>query len=110
MISRSSFCSLLRSGRLSRKTATAGGREILTVTIAADTGNWDVDLKDQFDHVGPQDPGVENTALQGSGGPVESLDLSAYLTATDYDGDTVTGATAGSFTLTIEDDIPVATA
>jgi T1SS-143 domain-containing protein len=95
-------------GQTLTATATAGptvGREILTITIDADTGEWDVDLKDQFDHVAGDD---ENTALQGTDGPIDSLDLSAYLTATDYDGDTVIGAAEGSFILTIEDDIPMA--
>ncbi|WP_167505829.1 retention module-containing protein [Desulfosediminicola flagellatus] len=89
-------------------TGSAGGREILTVEIKAATGNWEVDLKDQFDHVGPQEPGVENSDLVSSSGPLSAIDLSSYLTATDFDGDTVTGAAQGSFTLTIEDDIPKA--
>ncbi|MCP9804143.1 hypothetical protein KBY75_11250, partial [Cyanobium sp. T1G-Tous] len=41
------------------------------------------------------------------GAGLSGIDLSGVLTATDFDGDTATGATAGSFVLTIADDIPV---
>ena len=35
---------------------------------------------------------------------VPSIDFSSILTATDADGDTVTGAAQGAFTITVQDD------
>ena len=39
---------------------------------------------------------------------IGGIDLSGVLTATDFDGDTVTGAAAESFVINVQDDIPVA--
>jgi T1SS-143 domain-containing protein len=86
-------------------TATAGGRTVFTLQVNSG-GSWSFDLHDQLDHVAGNG---ENTALQVSGGnPVPSIDFSSILKATDFDGDSATGTAAGKFTITVEDDIPVA--
>uniref|UniRef100_UPI00398BEF07 hypothetical protein n=1 Tax=Vulcanococcus limneticus TaxID=2170428 RepID=UPI00398BEF07 len=83
-------------------------RTVFTLSVDKD-GSWDFDLQDQLDHAGPQNPGVENTGLEsGLDGTttVPSIDFSSILTATDADGDIVTGAAPGSFAITVVDDIP----
>ena len=88
-------------------TASAGERVVFTLTVNAN-GSWSFDLQDQLDHV---PGGGENAALQlAGGGSIASIDFSKVLTGTDYDGDTVTGAASGSFTITVQDDIPLAPA
>ena len=67
-------------------TATAGGREVFTLTVNTD-GSWSFDLKDQLDHV-DDNMNDENWALQGSTATDGGIDLSKVLTATDFDGDT----------------------
>ncbi|MDX9835761.1 MAG: DUF5801 repeats-in-toxin domain-containing protein, partial [Desulfobulbus sp.] len=88
-------------------TASAGGREVFTFTVN-DDGSWSFDLKDQLDHV-DDGSNTENTALvsgaDGSGS-VAGIDFSSVLTATDFDGDTVTGSAAGTFVVTVVDDVP----
>ncbi len=86
-------------------TASAGGREVFTFTVNND-GSWNFDLNDQLDHV---DDGAndENQALVTDGEAVDSIDFSSILTVTDADGDTVTGAAAGSFLISFVDDIPI---
>ena len=91
-------------------TATAGGREVFTLTVN-DNGSWAFDLKDQLDHV---DDGMndENTDLITNAAgttSVNGIDFSSVLTVTDFDGDTVTGAAAGAFVVTVVDDIPAVT-
>ena len=106
--------------------ATESGRVVFTLKVYHDFGGVDLDVDDQFDHVGPgeetlndgeevfPDPPETATADENwslvSGeegeGSVRYLDLSSILTATDFDGDTVVGAAAGSFVMEAQDDIP----
>src|SRR4029078_8777962 len=51
---------------------------------------------------------TENTALQlVGGGSVNAIDFSSLIVATDAAGDGVPGAASGSFTVAVQDDIPV---
>ena len=83
-------------------------RMVFTLTVNAD-GSWSFDLDDQLDHVaGSGDAGFQlRTSLNDAVG-IPSIDFSSILTATDKDGDTVTGATAGKFAIAIENDVPIA--
>jgi|GEM_PF-2970450 len=94
-------------------TATAGANEgapvVFTLTVNAD-GSWYFDLTDQLDHV----PGNgENTDLltgyDGEEGvtSVPSIDFSSLLRVTDFDGDEITSPPAGSFTIVVQDDVPM---
>ena len=57
---------------------------------------------------GSGDAGFElRTAADGSTN-VPSIDFSSVITATDFDGDQVVGAASGSFTIAIENDVPIA--
>ena len=87
-------------------TASAGNITVFTMTVNTD-GSWAFDLQDQLDHVAGNG---ENRQLVSDNdrGHVNGVDFSSILTATDADGDTVTGAAAGSFVITVVDDIPVA--
>src|SRR4029079_5735852 len=88
-------------------TASAGGREVFTLKVNAD-GSWAFDLKDQLDHVAGNG---ENTALRTvGGGSVDTIDFSEMIVVTDADGDSVRNLlTAGDFSITVQDDIPVIT-
>jgi T1SS-143 domain-containing protein len=89
-------------------TAATAVNTVFTLKITdAESGVWTFDLRDQLDHVEPVSGADENTTLQGLGG--SSIDLSSVLTATDFDGDVTTGATDGSFIVTVTDDIPSVT-
>ena len=79
-------------------TASAGGNTVFTLSLDASTGDYTFTLQDQLDH--PTADGDDNEIL--------SLDLTSILKATDKDGDVVT--TSGSFTINVEDDVPVGTA
>ena len=86
-------------------------RVVFTLTVEED-GTWDFDLQDQLDHVAPPaGTAVENTELllDGTTDTVSSIDFSGIVVATDADGDAVS-PDSGSFTVTVEDDIPVAEA
>lgn len=84
-------------------TGLAGAREVFKLTVQPD-GSWAFDLRDQLDHV----PGNgENTILRtADGGSAAGIDFSGLITATDHDGDTVTGA-RGAFVVRVQDDVPV---
>ena len=87
-------------------TASVGATTVFTLTVNAN-GSWAFDLRDQLDHVAG---GGENAALRTSANgstSVSSIDFSSIITATDADGDTVTGAAQGAFTITVQDDVPV---
>ncbi|MDO8958204.1 MAG: retention module-containing protein [Rhodocyclaceae bacterium] len=94
-------------------TATAGAGEdarvVFTLTVN-ENGSWDFDLTDQLDHV---PGGGQNSSLvtgeDGEGGfsSVPSIDFSSLIQATDGDGDVLDGAPAGSFTITVQDDVPI---
>jgi T1SS-143 domain-containing protein len=89
-------------------TATAGGRTVFTLKVNPD-GSWAFDLDDQLDHV---DDGLntENTALRtnlAGTTSTASIDFSAIVQVTDFDGDTVAPLLAGDFAVTVQDDIPV---
>ena len=89
-------------------TATAGVRTVFTLGVNAD-GSWTFDLDDQLDHVDASGDAGFNliTAADGSTS-VPSIDFSSILVATDFDGDSVTGAASGSFTIAVENDVPIA--
>jgi T1SS-143 domain-containing protein len=81
-------------------TASAGAQTIFTLQVNAD-GSYSFSLQGPLDH-----------PLPGSSddGQLLSLpiDFSGVLTATDGDGDPIGGFEAGSFTIDVEDDVPVA--
>ena len=81
---------------------------VFTLTVSGN-GSWSFDLDDQLDHVaGSGDAGFQLRISPNDAVGIPSIDFSSILTATDKDGDTVTGATAGKFTITIENDVPIA--
>ncbi|PLP58342.1 hypothetical protein CYK37_15670, partial [Mesorhizobium loti] len=89
-------------------TAKAGAVTVFTLTVHAD-GSWNFDLQDQLDHVAGS--GDAGTLLRTSGGgSVPSIDFSSMIVGTDGDGDTVTDATPGAFTITVQNDVPVVVA
>ena len=95
------------NGTTDTLTATAGGRTVFTLVVNAN-GSWTFDLDDQLDHV---DNGLndENLLLRTSLNDlvgVPSIDFSSIVVATDRDGDEIT-LNAGSFTITVQDDVPV---
>ena len=95
------------NGTTDTLTATAGGRTVFTLVVNAN-GSWTFDLDDQLDHV---DNGLndENLLLRTSLNDlvgVPSIDFSSIVVATDRDGDEIT-LNAGSFTIAVQDDIPV---
>ena len=79
---------------------------MFTLVVNAD-GSWTFDLDDQLDHVDASGDAGFNliTAADGSTS-VPSIDFSSILVATDFDGDSATGAASGSFTIAVENDIP----
>ncbi|MES2029672.1 MAG: DUF5801 repeats-in-toxin domain-containing protein, partial [Pseudomonadota bacterium] len=80
----------------------AGDREIFILTVGAD-GSYVFTLKDQIDHP------TLNNLLGDNTENTQAIDLSSYVVATDGDGDSVPLG-AGTFTVTVLDDIPVITA
>jgi len=88
-------------------TATAGANTVFTLTVNTD-GSWNFDLKDQLDHVAGS--GDAGTLLRTTVGSVPSIDFSSMIVATDADGDKATGAAPGSFTVTVQNDVPVVVA
>ncbi|ARU88001.1 hypothetical protein B9K09_08485 [Pseudomonas sp. M30-35] len=82
-------------------TASANGHTIFTLTVTA-TGGYDFVLKGPIDH--PIVDGDDSEDLS-----VLSIDFSASLAVTDGDGDPLAGGfPANTFTINIEDDVPVA--
>ncbi|MEH2588349.1 DUF5801 repeats-in-toxin domain-containing protein [Bradyrhizobium sp. AZCC 1721] len=80
-----------------------GDREVFTLTVGAD-GSYTFTLKDQIDH-----PSLNGTAGDNSENALTTaLDLSAFVIATDGDGDSITLG-AGTFKMEVQDDIPVLT-
>jgi len=81
-------------------TASANGNTIFTLQVNAD-GSWTFTLSGPLDH--PEADGDDSETLLGLG-----IDFSGVLTATDGDGDPLTGGfTPGSFVVDVEDDVPV---
>jgi T1SS-143 domain-containing protein len=96
------------AGNVLTATADDGGaneRVVFTLTVNAN-GSWSFDLEDQLDHV---DNGLndENVALVTSGGSINAIDFSSIIVGVDADGDEISGAASGSFTISVQDDIPV---
>ncbi|WP_273149903.1 retention module-containing protein, partial [Methylophaga thiooxydans] len=91
-------------------TAMAGGTIIFTLTVNAD-GSWAFDLDDQLDHV-DTDSDTTTDLVTGPGSSVGSIDFSSIITASveDFDGDvaTLNGLNAGLFTISVQNDVPVA--
>ncbi|WPC06717.1 retention module-containing protein [Pseudomonas benzenivorans] len=82
-------------------TASVSGYEVFTLVVNAD-GSYLFTLKGPIDH--PMMDGNDGETLAGLG-----IDFSGVLTATDGDGDPLVGGfPAGSFTIDVEDDVPVA--
>ena len=80
-------------------TASAGGVPVFTLTVGAD-GSYSFTLSGPLDH--PVADGDDSEQLAGVG-----IDFSGVLTATDGDGDPLTGGfPAGSFAIKVEDDVP----
>ncbi len=81
-------------------TASAGGVPVFTLTVGAD-GSYGFTLSGPLDH--PVADGNDSEQLSTMG-----IDFSGVLTATDGDGDPLTGGfPAGSFAINVEDDVPV---
>ncbi|WP_323886863.1 retention module-containing protein, partial [Aeromonas allosaccharophila] len=81
-------------------TASAGSVPIFTLTVGAD-GSYSFTLSGPLDH--PVADGNDSEQLSAMG-----IDFSGVLTATDGDGDPLTGGfPAGSFAINVEDDVPV---
>ncbi|WP_412478529.1 retention module-containing protein [Azonexus sp. IMCC34839] len=94
-------------------TATAGSGEdariVFTLTVNAD-GTWKFDLDDQLDHVDDQtnSENFQLLVLDGEGtSSIPAIDFSSIIKVTDFDGDPLNGAPAGSLVIEIQDDIPV---
>ncbi|MEH2570888.1 T1SS-143 domain-containing protein [Bradyrhizobium sp. AZCC 1577] len=80
-----------------------GDREVFTLTVGVD-GSYTFTLKDQIDH-----PSLNGAAGDNSENALTTaLDLSAFVIATDGDGDSITLG-AGTFKMEVQDDIPVLT-
>ncbi|MBL0482851.1 retention module-containing protein, partial [Aeromonas veronii] len=81
-------------------TASAGSVPVFTLTVGAD-GSYSFTLSGPLDH--PVADGDDSEQLAGVG-----IDFSGVLSATDGDGDPLTGGfPAGSFAIKVEDDVPV---
>lgn len=91
-------------------TAMAGGNIVFTLTVNQD-GSWAFDLDDQLDHV-DTDSDTTTDLVTGPGSSVGSIDFSSVITASveDFDGDvaTLNGLNAGLFTISVQNDVPVA--
>ena len=89
-----------------------GYRVVFTLDVNPD-GSWYFDLQDQLDHVddGSNSKNFDLITGQGEGGvtSVPAIDFSSLIKVTDGDGDVLNGAPAGSFTIAIQDDVPVVT-
>ncbi|WOE87096.1 DUF5801 repeats-in-toxin domain-containing protein [Aeromonas veronii] len=80
-------------------TASAGSVPVFTLTVGVD-GSYSFTLSGPLDH--PVADGDDSEQLAGVG-----IDFSGVLTATDGDGDPLTGGfPAGSFAIKVEDDVP----
>ncbi len=81
-------------------TASAGSVPVFTLTVGAD-GSYSFTLSGPLDH--PVADGDDSEQLAGVG-----IDFSGVLSATDGDGDPLTGGfPAGSFAIKVEDDVPM---
>ncbi|MFM5656018.1 DUF5801 repeats-in-toxin domain-containing protein [Aeromonas veronii] len=80
-------------------TASAGSVPVFTLTVGVD-GSYSFTLSGPLDH--PVADGDDSEQLAGVG-----IDFSGVLTATDGDGDPLTGGfPVGSFAIKVEDDVP----
>ncbi|AKR54916.1 T1SS secreted agglutinin RTX [Devosia sp. H5989] len=86
-------------------TATGVTGTVFTLTVNSD-GSWSFDLDGQLDHVAGSG---ENFALRSGEGSVSAIDFSSIITVTDFDGDKLVGLSPNSFTIAVQDDVPVAT-
>uniref|UniRef100_UPI00261EC2ED retention module-containing protein n=1 Tax=uncultured Methylophaga sp. TaxID=285271 RepID=UPI00261EC2ED len=111
--------SVMMDGSDSVLVATAGegddAREVFTLTIDSD-GQWTFDLNDQLDHVAGEtaEENFSLITLDENGEPngsVDSIDFTQLLQIRDFDGDQliITEDDAGMLSISIQDDIPVAT-
>jgi T1SS-143 domain-containing protein len=81
-------------------TATAGGQPVFTLQIDPD-GGYTFTLQGPLDH--PLPGSTDDDQLLGM-----PIDFSGLVTATDGDGDPLSGLNPGSFVIQVEDDVPVA--
>jgi T1SS-143 domain-containing protein len=88
-----------------------GYRVVFTLQINPD-GPGTSTCQDQLDHVDDGTDSENFELLTGFGEEgaigIPAIDFSSLLKVTDGDGDVLTGAPAGSFTIEIQDDVPVA--
>ncbi|NMM46756.1 hypothetical protein HH303_19900, partial [Rhodospirillaceae bacterium KN72] len=88
-------------------TATAGGREVFTVTLDGN-GGYTFELKDSLDHADGADENALDLSFTVTGVP-----SAAALASTDYDADVIEGLAEAEvtqgFTVSVVDDVPVAT-
>jgi T1SS-143 domain-containing protein len=93
-------------------TAGEGGTTVFVLTLEAD-GSWHFDLQEQLDHVDDANAGTgqgdtELALYTGAeSAPVSSIDFSSVIQVTDFDGDPLSGLENGSFTVSVENDVPV---
>jgi len=87
-------------------TASTAAGTVFTLTVNAN-GTWSFDLQDQLDHVaGDGENHALRTSADGSTS-VSAIDFSSAIVVTDADGDALNGLRPGSFTISVQDDVPV---
>jgi T1SS-143 domain-containing protein len=87
-------------------TASSSTNVVFTLTVNPN-GSWTFDLIDQLDHVdnGLNDENFDLVGINGSSVPL--IDFSSIIIATDSDGDRAPTLPAGSFTVQVQDDVPI---
>jgi T1SS-143 domain-containing protein len=85
-------------------TAKAGADTVFTLVVNAD-GSYTFDLDGALDHTSAS--GDSSVSLVTNGAPVSAIDFSSLVVATDADGDSATNTAAGSFTIAVQNDVPV---
>lgn len=87
-----------------------GYRVVFTLQINPD-GSWYFDLQDQLDHVDDGAVSQNFDLITGEGvegvTSISAIDFSSLIKVTDGDGDELEAAPAGSFTIQVQDDVPV---
>ena len=85
----------------------AGTDRVVFTLMVNTNGSWTFDLMISSTMWPPAATMASNDIAWRRGrGPVDRLLQDPH--GTDFDGDTVTGATAGKFAITIENDVPIA--
>lgn len=83
-------------------------RVVFTLTVEAD-GSWYFDLDDQLDHVPGEGENQDLVTGYGEDGvtSVPSIDFSSLIQVTDGDGDVLDDMPPNTFTIAVQDDVPV---